>query len=112
MRKLQVSLSWLDIHYVIGELHIYESRGQERYQFTYNQTWLQAKAGFAIDPALPLVTDARYVNHRLWGVFQDISPDRWGVWSKPERIVGIWVQAILCWVSVITCGWVHYVSIK
>ncbi|MCX8565652.1 MAG: serine/threonine-protein kinase HipA [Glomeribacter sp. 1016415] len=78
MRKLQVSLSWLDTHYVIGELHIYESRGQERYQFTYNQTWTQAKIGFAIDPALPLMADARYINHRLWGVFQDISPDRWG----------------------------------
>ncbi|MCL2876042.1 MAG: type II toxin-antitoxin system HipA family toxin [Betaproteobacteria bacterium] len=61
---------------LVGELETFESRGVEAYQFRYHPEWVQS--GFQVDPELPLVADMPFHSKRLWGVFQDISPDRWG----------------------------------
>jgi serine/threonine-protein kinase HipA len=60
----------------VGELDVFSTRGAETYQFTYTKEW--AKTGFQIDPALDLVAGSVIYSQKLPGVFQDISPDRWG----------------------------------
>jgi len=75
---LLVSLDWQGKLHQIGHLEIHESRGRESYRFSYERTWIKHPNRFAIDPELPLLADMPYQNNRLWGAFQDISPDRWG----------------------------------
>lgn len=58
-------------------LEIFTSqRGTERYQFTYERDW--CRTGFALDPDLDLLPGMPFQSAKLWGTFQDISPDRWG----------------------------------
>ena len=58
----------------VGYLNIFS----ETYlQFYYDEKWLIDSHSFAIDPELPL-TNQMYESNRLWGCFEDISPDRWG----------------------------------
>ena len=76
MKKIKVSIENPEGFQEIGILEIYESRGTERYQFTYNTEW--TKTGFAIDPELTLTPNIPFIDNKLWGAFQDISPDRWG----------------------------------
>ena len=75
---LLVSLDWQGQLHRIGHLEIHKSRGRENYRFIYERTWIKHPNRFAIDPELPLLIDMPYLNNRLWGAFQDISPDRWG----------------------------------
>lgn len=75
---LLVSLDWQGQLHRIGHLEINKSRGKENYRFIYERTWIKHPNRFAIDPELPLLIDMPYLNNRLWGTFQDISPDRWG----------------------------------
>ncbi|MCW5597562.1 MAG: type II toxin-antitoxin system HipA family toxin [Nitrosomonas sp.] len=75
---LRVSTDWQGQLHRIGRLEIHQSRGREHYRFIYDQSWVRHPGRFAIDPELPLMTDVPFMNSRLWGVFEDISPDRWG----------------------------------
>ena len=73
---LIVSMDWLGKRQRVGEINVFEKDGKEDCQLSYSKVW--TKAGFAIDPELPL---SGIPNHssRLWGgAFRDISPDRWG----------------------------------
>lgn len=72
---LIVSMDWLGKRQRVGEMNVFEKGGKEYYRFSYSKEWI--KAGFAIDPELPL-SGIPYHSSRLWGAFQDISPDRWG----------------------------------
>ncbi|WP_410013123.1 type II toxin-antitoxin system HipA family toxin [Sodalis sp. C49] len=76
MKSINVTIDWQDNARLVGQLDVYVARGTERYQFTYAADW--ARNGFAIDPALELIPRTPYVDNKLWGAFQDISPDRWG----------------------------------
>lgn len=76
--KLLVSLDWRGRRHKVGLLHVFETRGRERYRFSYDRAWVDDPLGFAIDPALELSPYQIYSSANLWGVFQDISPDRWG----------------------------------
>ncbi|MDR3280207.1 MAG: type II toxin-antitoxin system HipA family toxin [Synergistaceae bacterium] len=62
----------------IGTLDIFTSRGSEYYRFQYSAAWVESDEGFAIDPALELVSGVPYQSSNLWGAFCDVSPDRWG----------------------------------
>ncbi len=75
---LLVSLDWQGQSYRIGRLEIHKNRDRENYRIIYEHTWIKHPNRFAIDSELPLLVDIPYLNNRLWGVFQDISPDRWG----------------------------------
>lgn len=59
---------------LVGTLSILD---RESYSFIYDKLWLDSADSFAIDPLLQLDSQA-YYNQQLWGVFSDISPDRWG----------------------------------
>lgn len=74
--KLRVTMDWVSCSGTVGELDVFHSRGAESYQFTYAAEW--AKHGFQIDPALDLFAGFTHHSQTLPGVFQDISPDRWG----------------------------------
>lgn len=76
--NIQVSLHWLDQQLPVGQLQVFTTRGQERYQFSYDPDWVSHPLGYDIDPSLPLAANMPYYGNKLWGVFQDISPDRWG----------------------------------
>jgi serine/threonine-protein kinase HipA len=62
---------------IVGILSVYNSDAKEYYSFEYSADWLAGKNSFAIDPNLPLVLGTASVK-KLWGAFQDVSPDRWG----------------------------------
>lgn len=47
------------------------------FSFKYSSEWLQNDMAFNIDPQLAFNTDEQFSNG-LWGIFKDISPDRWG----------------------------------
>ena len=64
--------------YSVGILEVFESRGREFYRFRYLDAWIDQLFAFEIDPLLPLKRGFPYSESRLWGVFKDISPDRWG----------------------------------
>jgi len=78
MKKINVTLTIASKQLDIGSLEIYQSRGHEFYQFIYHNDWIHSSQNFAIDPALELAANMPYRSDKLWGVFQDISPDRWG----------------------------------
>ena len=75
-RNLAVTMEWLGKQQHVGELITTNNSGKEHYLFVYGKEWV--KEGFAIDPALNLVPGIPYHSSKLWGIFQDISPDRWG----------------------------------
>jgi serine/threonine-protein kinase HipA len=74
--KIIVTMDWEFGSGKVGELDVHSTRGAESYQFTYTKEW--AKTGFQIDPTLELVAGYTKYSQELPGVFQDISPDRWG----------------------------------
>ena len=77
-QELSVFMDWMGQTHHVGELTAFTSRGSEHYQFRYASAWVERRDCFAIDPALELVPDLSYSAQELWGVFQDVSPDRWG----------------------------------
>jgi serine/threonine-protein kinase HipA len=74
--KLIVTMDWAGHPEKVGELDVFNNRGVETYQFVYTKDW--AAKGFQIDPALDLTPGFKHHSQNLPGVFQDISPDRWG----------------------------------
>ena len=56
------------------------ARGGERVSFSYHQDWVSSRAGFAIDPALPLGpgTFRPPAGHAIFGAIGDCAPDSWG----------------------------------
>ena len=78
MARYIVSIDQEKITTEVGSLDIFEIRGGEHYRFQYSDAWIRNPLKFSIDPSLELSTGVPYSSSRLWGAFQDISPDRWG----------------------------------
>ncbi len=75
---------------LVGQLFIDHAKGKESYSFEYDETWLSRTERFAIDPELPLFRGRQYPDsQKLYGVFQDSSPDRWGktLMQRKEGII-------------------------
>ena len=56
-------------------------RGEETFSFEYDPAWLaSADSSFSLDPDLALYRGRQYVplDKRLFGLFADSCPDRWG----------------------------------
>lgn len=64
----------------IGVLSASLTRSKEVFSFEYEKEWLTSKWKTAIDPKLPLFSGKFYAPESLenFGVFLDMSPDRWG----------------------------------
>ena len=77
---------------LVGKLFIDYGKAKETYSFEYDESWLSSPKHFAIDPALPLFRGRQYpVDQKLFGCFQDASPDRWGrtLLQRKERILAV-----------------------
>lgn len=54
------------------------AKSDEAFQFAYAKSWLSDPAAFAVDPIhLPLGDETRTAR-RMWGCFEDATPDNWG----------------------------------
>ena len=67
---------------LVGKLYIDQIRGNETCSFEYNDDWLivQEKQNYIIDPDLPMYRGRQYVpvGKKIFGIFSDTCPDRWG----------------------------------
>ena len=65
----------------IGTIFIEGSRGREIVSFEYDEEWLKnVNVSLVFDPDLKLYSGRQYtpLEKKLFGVFADSSPDRWG----------------------------------
>ena len=63
----------------VGTIYVSESRGRETYAFEYESSWLK-RSDQLLDPDLQLYAGRQYVrdDKKIFGVFADSCPDRWG----------------------------------
>ena len=76
---------------LMGTLYVNVIKGVESYSFEYNNEWLK-KTGLmmTLDPELLPYSGRQYPSgKKIFGVFADASPDRWGrvLMNKRERIL-------------------------
>lgn len=74
--QVYISLNGIDI--LVGFLISQIKGRQESAAFQYAQTWLDSPHGFALSPDLPLAPGMFFANDKMFGVFEDCAPDRWG----------------------------------
>ena len=76
---------------VIGKMYIGVIPRGETYSFEYDMDWLaKNKLSISIDPELQPYGGRQFpTGKRIFGVFADASPDRWGriLMNKRERIL-------------------------
>ena len=66
---------------LMGKLHASIIRTQENFSFEYDEEWLNRFDGLCfLDPDLSLYQGRQYISmdKRMFGVFSDSCPDRWG----------------------------------
>lgn len=66
---------------LLGKLRCGFIRGQETFSFEYDVNWLSSHdSSFSLDPDLQLYRGRQFVplEKRLFGLFSDSCPDRWG----------------------------------
>lgn len=63
----------------VGTIYVSQTRGKEFYSFEYDEKWLE-KGNLVLDPDLQLYKGRQYINDdkKIFGVFADSCPDRWG----------------------------------
>ena len=64
---------------IIGTIYVSQTRGKEFYSFEYDQKWLE-KGNMILDPDLQMYKGRQYIHDdkKIFGVFADSCPDRWG----------------------------------
>ena len=76
---------------LMGMLYVNVIKGGEAYSFEYNKNWLKKTAlKFTLDPELMPYSGRQYPSgKKIFGLFADASPDRWGrvLMNKRERIL-------------------------
>lgn len=65
---------------LLGTLYVDAVRGSESYSFEYDEDWLSnVKLSTIMDPEIMPYTGRQYSSRtRIFGMFADASPDRWG----------------------------------
>ncbi|MDO4962269.1 MAG: HipA domain-containing protein [Eubacteriales bacterium] len=78
---------------LLGRLYVDVVRGGESYSFEYDDSWLKANLhSTEPDPELRAFRGRQYSSgKRIFGLFADASPDRWGrlLINKRERILAV-----------------------
>lgn len=82
-KTIYVYQSWdMDAPGLIGKLFIDCAKGKEHYAFEYDEAWLTSLGGnmLMLDPDLKLYRGRQYVpvDKKMFGIFADSCPDRWG----------------------------------
>ena len=65
----------------MGTLYVTAARGQEACSYAYDERWLEEHGGgFPMDPDLSFYRGRQYtpLDKRMFGLFADSCPDRWG----------------------------------
>jgi len=64
---------------LIGTIFVSQTRGKEFYSFEYCQKWLDM-GNIILDPDLQLYKGRQYItdDKKIFGIFADSCPDRWG----------------------------------
>ena len=75
---------------LIGRLYVNVIRGGETYSFEYDKAWLKSTGlSLYLDPELLPYAGRQYpLGKGIFGLFADLSPDRWGrmLMNKRERL--------------------------
>lgn len=77
-RKIYVSIALGDEIYLVGRLWCHYRKGRESASFEYDQSWLEHKERFALEPALALTAGSFHTDLNVFGSIGDSAPDRWG----------------------------------
>lgn len=76
---------------LMGTLYVNIIKGGEFYSFEYDKDWLKKTSlKLALDPELMPYSGRQYpAGKNIFGLFADVSPDRWGrvLMNKRERIL-------------------------
>lgn len=67
--------------HLIGKLHSSFTRASETFCFEYDEDWLRkSEASYSLDPDLALYGGRQYtpLDKKMFGLFEDSCPDRWG----------------------------------
>ena len=69
-----------DEPFLLGELNVGVIKGSESYTFEYNKDWLaHNELQFTLDPELLPFEGRQFPSgKKVFGLFADASPDRWG----------------------------------
>ncbi|MBX3289984.1 MAG: type II toxin-antitoxin system HipA family toxin [Acidobacteria bacterium] len=77
-REIYVSISLGEENHLVGRLWCHYRKGRESASFEYDQSWLENKERFALEPALALTAGSFHTDQRIFGSLGDSAPDRWG----------------------------------
>ena len=90
-RRIQVVAGWLKTEPVIGVLFASTQRGNQTYSFEYSDYWLKNFGHLTLDPDLYPFRGRQFLpaGKKMFGMFSDCSPDRWGrkLMNRRESIV-------------------------
>ena len=79
-----------DVPILLGKLYVGVIKGGEAYSFEYNREWLaKNKLPINLDPELQPFSGRQFpTGKKIFGMFADSSPDRWGkvLMNKRERL--------------------------
>lgn len=72
---------------LLGKLYVDVIKGKETYSFSYNDEWLKStNLSVILDPDLLPFSGRQYPNEqRIFALFSDASPDRWGRMLMKKR---------------------------
>ena len=100
---------------IIGTIYVSQTRGKEFYSFEYDQKWLE-KGNMILDPDLQMYKGRQYIHDdkKIFGVFADSCPDRWGqrlmklreelraknAGEKPRKLLDRHELAVMCGLNV------------
>ncbi len=78
-KKIYVYDSFFDNETLLGTLYVNNVRGSETFSFEFDYDWLKNNECAAmIDPELSFILGRQYSNKKMFGIFEDACPDRWG----------------------------------
>ena len=81
-KTIYVYENWLEQEpHLIGKLHSSFARATETFCFEYDDEWLRrSEASCSLDPDLALYGGRQYtpLDKKMFGLFEDSCPDRWG----------------------------------
>ncbi len=75
---------------LLGTLYVDNIRGSETFSFEFDYDWLKNnECSSSLDPELSLILGRQYSNKKMFGMFEDACPDRWGrvLIQKRENIL-------------------------
>ncbi len=78
-KKIYVYDSFFDNETLLGTLYVNNVRGSKTFSFEFDYDWLKNNECAAmLDSELSFILGRQYSNKKMFGIFEDACPDRWG----------------------------------